>query len=69
MPAGNAAKAERPGEVRADALYTLDEIRHRLGLGQAALRMARRAGLPVRTIGRRRFVLGKDLIQFVERDS
>ena len=57
---------DRPGEISADSIYTLDEIELRLGLGQAAMRTARRAGLKVRKIGRRRYVLGKDLLAYVE---
>ena len=56
----------RPGVISADSLYTLGEVRERLKLGEAAMRQARRAGLKVRTIGRRRYVLGKDLLDFVE---
>ena len=59
-------RADAPGVVSADCLYTLDEVRDRLKLGQAAMRQARRAGLKVRKIGRRRYVLGRDLLAFVE---
>lgn len=54
------------GMVTADALYTLPEIQERLKLGQHALRMARHAGLKVRRIGRRGYVLGKDVMAFIE---
>lgn len=37
-----------------------------LGFGKAALREMRRNGLPVRRVGRRHFVLGKDLISHIE---
>ncbi len=52
------------GEISADGMYTLAEIRARLGLGTYALREARRHGLPVRKIGRRSYVLGKDVLAF-----
>lgn len=52
------------GEISADGMYTLAEIRARLGLGGYALREARRHGLPVRKIGRRSYVLGKDILAF-----
>lgn len=55
-----------PGVVQSDCLYTLAEVQERLKLGQAAMRQARRAGLKVRTIGRRRFVLGRDLLEYAE---
>ena len=54
-----------PGHITGDALYTLDEIRHRLKLCDHAMRQARRAGLKVRRIGRRGYVLGSDIIQFI----
>lgn len=54
------------GIISADSLYTLAEIQERLKLGPHALRMARRAGLKVRRIGRRGYVLGKDIISFIE---
>jgi hypothetical protein len=59
-------QSEAPGQISADSLYTLAEVKQRLKLGNYALRQARRAGLQVRRIGRRAYVLGRDLIQFVE---
>lgn len=68
MPAlTSTARIVPPGAITGDELYTLDEIRQRLGLGVAAMRSARRQGLRVRRIGRRGFVLGKDLISYVDR--
>ncbi len=61
-----AAATESAGEIKADSLYTLDEIRARLGLGLAALRTARRRGLTVRRIGRRGYLLGRDVMAYVE---
>ena len=54
------------GHISADQMYTLDEIKRRLGLGVAAMRQARRNGLAVRYIGRRGYVLGKDILAYVE---
>lgn len=59
------ATAERDGCISADELYTLPELRRRTGLGVAALRTARRAGLDVRYIGGRGFVAGQDWIEYV----
>ena len=56
------------GEISADGMYTLAEIRARLGLGTCALREARRHGLPVRKIGRRSYVLGRDILDFAAGD-
>ena len=55
-----------PGVIVADAVYTLGEAQRRLRLGQHAMRQARRAGLKVRRIGRRGYVLGGDILAFVE---
>jgi hypothetical protein len=59
-------RPDAPGLITSDALYTLSEVQERLKLGQHALRMARRAGLRVRRIGRRGYVLGRDVMAFVE---
>ena len=57
------------GLITSDAMYTLDEIRDRLKLGQSAMRQARRAGLKVRRIRRRGYVLGRDLLAYVESEA
>ena len=59
-------RPDAPGLVTADTLYTLAEVEERLKLGPHAMRQARRAGLRVRRIGRRGYVLGRDILQFVE---
>jgi hypothetical protein len=57
---------DSPGvEIRADVAYDLAQVK-KLGLGTAALRTARRRGLVVRRIGRRSFVLGRDLLAYLE---
>ena len=47
-------------------IVPLSELAARLGLGVSAVRMARRQGLKIRKIGRTKFVLGKDLVAFLE---
>ncbi len=64
--ATNSKNLDAPGVISADSLYTLAEIQQRLKLGQAAMRQARLAGLRVVKIGRRRYVLGRDLISFID---
>lgn len=54
------------GVIQAEALYTLPEIKARLGLGRDALRTARGKGLIVRKIGVREFILGRDVMNYVE---
>lgn len=55
----------RIGLVDANHAYTLDELQARLGLGKAAWRTARREGLPVRRVGKRGFVLGSDVLEWL----
>lgn len=55
-----------PGEIRSDAGYTLPEFKRRWLLNDDAIRKAKRKGLKLRTIGRRKFVLGKDALAFLE---
>ena len=63
------SRPDAPGLIAVDCLYTLAEIRQRLKLGQHAMRQARRAGLRVRRIGRRRYVLGRDVLEFLQREE
>jgi len=63
------ASPDSPGVIVADAVYRLDEIQNRLKLGQHALRQARRAGLRIRRIGRRGYVLGRDVMEFMDRET
>ena len=65
---GSQKQPDVAGEISSDGMYTLAEIRARLGLGTYALREARRHGLPVRKIGRRSYVLGKDILDFAAGD-
>ena len=61
---------ERPftstsGSVVPDALYRIDEVKARMGWRDAAFRAAVRAGLKTHRSGKRLYVLGSDLIDFV----
>lgn len=51
--------------VRSDEAYPLAELR-RMGLGEFTVRQMRHRGLKVRRVGRLHFVLGKDLLGFIE---
>lgn len=55
------------GAIQAEAIYPLPEFQRLTGLGEAAMRKARRMGLVVTSIGRRRYVRGRDFCKFVER--
>ena len=63
-PANHSAKPNL-GVILADATYPLPEFQRLSGLGEAALRQARRQGLVVTAIGRRRFVRGADFHAFI----
>ena len=54
-----------PGAILSDALYRLDEAAARLGWGGHALRAARRRGLKVHRCGKRGYVAGRDLLDFI----
>ena len=55
------------GVIRSGELYTLAAAKARLGIKDAALRSARRSGLPVLRYGGRAFIRGDDLIAFLMR--
>jgi hypothetical protein len=57
---------KEPGVIRADAAYSLEQLKSRLGLGTAAIRTARRNGLIIRRVGRKSFALGKDILAYLE---
>jgi hypothetical protein len=62
-------ESNKPGEIRADLLYTLEVLGQRLRLGRKSLRIARRQGLKVGRIGRRCYVLGRDFMDWFARHS
>ena len=55
--------------IRADEAYPIENFRRRNSMGKHALRMARRAGLRVLRVGRQSFVLGRDWIEFVDKNG
>jgi hypothetical protein len=55
-----------PGVIRADCAYDLQQVKARLGLGTAAIRTARRKGLTVRRVGRKSFILGADILAYIQ---
>ena len=52
-----------------DRLYLLEGFKPKVGLADSALRAARRAGLTVRYIHRRGYVLGSDWIEYVLKNA
>ena len=61
-----AASPKAPGYISAGELYTLPELEARLQVGEWALRKARNAGLVMHKMGKRKFVLGADVIRFLQ---
>jgi len=53
------------GVINPEELYTLDALKRRLGIRDATLRAARRAGLQVYYKHGRGFVYGRDWIKYV----
>lgn len=65
MRTSSSPDGEGHGFIKPDELYTLDELKRRLGFRDAALRAARRQGLRVYRVHGRGFVLGADWIEYV----
>jgi len=55
-----------PGVIRADEVYTINEFCRRSGLGDYAFRQARRDGLRVVEVGKKRFVRGADWLGYLD---
>lgn len=66
MSKKNFERQLRPGAIAKEALYSLDEVKLRLGIGDATLRKARREGLPVYRFGKCGFISGSELIDFLK---
>ena len=54
------------GEIRKDSIYTLKAFKALTGMGDAAMRQARRDGLTVSRVGRCKFVLGQDWFNYCD---
>ncbi len=60
---------EQPGVIRPDELYTLEEIRNRLGISNSTLRAARRSGLRVHYKHKQGYIYGSDWIDHILRSD
>ena len=56
-----------PGVIEPQNIYTLREFQARSGLGETALRTARRAGLRVVRFKNRSYVRGQDFLEFLDK--
>jgi hypothetical protein len=55
--------------IRADEALTVPDFLSRTGLGQKSLRKAKAQGLPVRRIGRRCYIIGRDWLDYLARQG
>ena len=65
LPKDSSPNRDSLGIILSDATYTLGEFQRISGLGEAALRKARRQGLVVSRVGRRGFVTGRDFQDYL----
>jgi hypothetical protein len=67
------AKKKRPrrrlNSILVDAIYPIAEVKRRLGWTDSALRGAKNRGLKVHYSGKRGYLLGRELLRFIEADS
>jgi hypothetical protein len=63
-----AAPTRAPGVIDASAAYTTAEFCRRCGLGNYAWRQLRRQ-LPVRPVGKKKFILGEDWLNFLRQQA
>jgi hypothetical protein len=54
------------GAIESESVYPWQILISRMGWTRASARAARRAGLPVRKVGKRQFVLERDVLAFIE---
>ncbi|MDA1016058.1 MAG: hypothetical protein O3A00_16585 [Planctomycetota bacterium] len=52
--------------IESSTVYPLRDFQRLAGLGNFALREARKKGLRVRAVGNRRYILGSDFREFLE---
>ncbi|QDT84775.1 hypothetical protein [Gimesia chilikensis] len=57
---------EPTGQIEPQTLYSLEEFKQVSGMGNWALRQARKAGLKMLKIGNRKFVKGQAFIDFLD---
>jgi len=64
---GSSAGRVRVGEVRADSVYSLTELRTRMKWNRPTIARLKALGLRLVTLGRQRFVVGADLVSIFVR--
>jgi hypothetical protein len=53
------------GAIQSDSVYPLPVFKKKVGLDAWSLREAKKRGLKIRKIGRRRFIVGSDFIEYL----
>src|SRR5689334_23059542 len=66
-PTTTESRQRAPGVIEPGSLYTLSEFSARTGLGEWALRQARRKGLRMVRVGSAKFILGADFVAYINR--
>ncbi len=67
MASKNKSDSNELGTIRDDTTYPLEVFQRTAGLGKHAFAQLRRNGLPVRRVGNRAFILGRDFSAFLSR--
>lgn len=62
-------KPERLAPIQTGVAYPQPIFMVRVGMSRAALRQAKQAGLKIRTVGKRNWILGDDWLDFLRRDD
>jgi hypothetical protein len=57
------------GVISANELYTLDELKRRMGLEHRAWLSLKKKGLRFSKVGRKSFILGRHVIEILEKDA
>jgi hypothetical protein len=52
------------GVISSHEVYSLSEFQNRVGFGRHAMKVARQAGLPVRFVASKGYVVGSDAVEF-----
>ena len=69
LPKARIADSQSPGVISLNEIYTLDEAKRRLCWSDAALRAAKRRGLAVLASGKRRYITGLAILEFLQSQS
>jgi hypothetical protein len=66
MPRKNRRTEPEPAAIRADEILPLVVLKQRFGWGDCSVSQAQKAGLRMLTFGSKKYVLGAELIRFLQ---